>query len=177
MVTIELVPTARLDERVLLEVRDLMDADFTDFTEHDWAHALGGLHALAREDGALVAHGALVQRRLLVGGVEGRSLRCGYVEAVAVDPTRCRRGIGSLVMAELEGLADGYDVLALSSSDAGVPFYEARGWHLWRGPSAVVAPSGWQDTPEEDGAVYVLGGTDLDLDAPVACDWRDGDVW
>jgi aminoglycoside 2'-N-acetyltransferase I len=177
MVTIELVPTARLDERVLLEVRDLMDAAFTDFTEHDWAHALGGLHALAREDGALVAHGALVQRRLLVGGVEGRSLRCGYVEAVAVDPTRCRRGIGSLVMAELEGLADGYDVLALSSSDAGVPFYEARGWHLWRGPSAVVAPSGWQDTPEEDGAVYVLGGTDLDLDAPVACDWRDGDVW
>ncbi|MCW2812977.1 MAG: GCN5-related N-acetyltransferase [Nocardioides sp.] len=177
MLSTELVPTARLSAADREQVRDLMDAAFTDFSDHDWAHALGGLHSTARVDGVLVAHGALVQRRLLLGGVDGRSLRCGYVEAVAVDPTRCRQGIGSAVMADLEGLAEGYDVLALSSSAAGVPFYEARGWHLWRGPSAVLAPTGWQDTPEEDGAIYVLGGTDLDLDAAIACDWREGDVW
>jgi aminoglycoside 2'-N-acetyltransferase I len=167
-------PTAHLGPDDLREVRDLMDSAFTHFTDHDWSHALGGLHALVREGDRVVAHGALVQRRLLV---EGRSLRCGYVEAVAVDPTLCRRGLGSQVMAELEALAPGYDVLALSSSVAGVPFYEARGWQLWRGPSSVVAPAGIEPTPEEDGAIYVLGGTGLDLDAPIACDWRDGDVW
>lgn len=167
-------PTAHLDDDDVREVRDLMDSAFTDFTDLDWAHALGGLHVVLREDGVVVAHGAVVQRRLLV---EGRSLRAGYVEAVAVDPARCRRGLGSQVMAELEALAPGYDVLALSSSTAGVPFYEARGWQLWRGPSSVLAPDGLEPTPEEDGAIYVLGGTGLDLDAPIACDWRDGDVW
>lgn len=170
-------PTSHLTADDITQVRDLMDAAFGDFSDHDWSHALGGLHVIVRDDQRVVAHGALVQRRVLVGGVDGRSLRCGYVEAVAVDPTRCRRGIGSQVMAELEGLADGYDLLALSSSTAGVPFYEHRGWQQWRGPSAVLAPTGWHDTPDEDGAIYVLGGTGLDLDAPIACDWRDGDVW
>ncbi|WP_148615688.1 GNAT family N-acetyltransferase [Nocardioides rubriscoriae] len=168
------IHTAHLTTADLAQVRDLMDTAFEDFTDHDWAHALGGVHVLLRRDEVVVAHGALVQRRLLV---EGRSLRCGYVEAVAVDPARCRQGLGSQVMAELEALARAYDVLALSASTAGVPFYEARGWHLWRGPSSVLAPDGPEPTPDDDGAIYVLGGTGLDLDAPIACDWRDGDVW
>ncbi|MDO9454909.1 GNAT family N-acetyltransferase [Nocardioides sp.] len=168
-------PTAHLTADDLRQVRDLMDTAFDDFTDHDWSHALGGLHVLVRDEGdQVVAHGALVQRRLLV---DGRSLSSGYVEAVAVHPAHCRQGFGSRVMADLETLAPGYDLLALSSSTAGVPFYEARGWELWRGPSAVVSPEGLQPTPEEDGAIYVLGGTGLDLDAPIACDWRDGDVW
>ncbi|MFB9314145.1 GNAT family N-acetyltransferase [Nocardioides plantarum] len=167
-------PTAHLADDDARQVRDLMDTAFEDFSDLDWTHALGGLHALVREGDRVVAHGALVQRRLLV---EGRSLRCGYVEAVAVEPGHCRRGHGTRVMVELEALAPGYDLLALSSSAAGVPFYEARGWQLWRGPSAVMSPEGLEPTPDEDGAIYVLGGTGLDLDAPIACDWRDGDVW
>jgi hypothetical protein len=31
-------------------------------------------------------------------------------------------------------------------------------------------------TPQDDGSVLVLGG-ELDLDAPLVCDWRSGDVW
>ncbi len=80
-------------------------------------------------------------------------------------------------MTALERLAPAYDLLALSASDAGVPFYEARGWSLWRGPTSVISPEGVVPTPDDDGAVYVLGGTDIDLDGPLACDWRDGDVW
>ncbi len=80
-------------------------------------------------------------------------------------------------MIDLEDLASGYDVLALSASRAAVGFYEARGWKLWRGPSAVITPHGTRPTPEDDGSIYVLGGEGIDRDAGIACDWRDGDVW
>ena len=52
-----------------------------EFTEQDWEHALGGIHALVWDGDALVGHAAVVQRRLLHGG---RALRAGYVEGVGV---------------------------------------------------------------------------------------------
>ncbi|WP_244932200.1 GNAT family N-acetyltransferase [Nocardioides sp. W7] len=166
--------TAELSADELTEIRALLDAVFVDFDDHDWDHGLGGQHALVREDGLLVAHGSLVQRRMLVGG---RSLRTGYVESVAVRSDRRRRGLAGQVMAALEALAPAYDLLALGASDEGVPLYEARGWQPWRGPTSVLGPSGPEPTPDEDGSVYVLGGQDVDRDAPIACDYRDGDVW
>lgn len=176
----ELIATAHLSGEDHARIRDLMGAAFEDFTDHDWSHALGGLHAVVREGDDVVAHGSIVLRRLLV---EGRSLRCGYVEAVAVAPERRREGLGDQVMAELEALGPGYDVLALSSSRDAMAFYRARGWRVWRGPSSVLTPYGpdrVEPTPEDDGAIHVYGGPDdhpLDLDAPITCDWRDGDVW
>ncbi len=171
------VPTRELGAADRRAVRRLLDASFTSFTDHDWEHGLGGLHALVRDGDEVVAHASLVQRRLLVGGVRGRSLRCGYVEAVAVAADRRRQGLGSQVMAELEAHADSHDVLALCASATAVDFYLARGWVPWRGPSSVLAPTGLTPTPDEDGAIYVWGASGLDLDAPIACDWRDGDVW
>jgi hypothetical protein len=44
----------------------------------------GGIDALVREGEAVIAHGSVVQRRLLHSG---RALRTGYVEAVAVQST------------------------------------------------------------------------------------------
>ncbi|MDN4172779.1 GNAT family N-acetyltransferase [Nocardioides sp. SOB77] len=177
------VHTAHLGGPDLADARALMDLAFDDFSDADWSHALGGMHALVRVGGALVAHGSLVQRRLLVGaGEEQRSWRCGYVEAVATHPDHRRRGHATAVMAALEALAPAYDVLALSASDAGAALYRGRGWVPWRGPTSVLGPSGPERTPEDDGSTYVLPGArpldlDLDLDAPLACDWRDGDVW
>lgn len=167
--------TAQLADAELAAARALCDAAYDGFGDADWDHALGGMHALVHDDGALVAHGSLVMRRLLHGG---RSLRCGYVEAVAVHPGRRRRGHGGRVMAALEELAPGYDLLALCSSQDGRELYEARGWRRWRGPTSVLTPDGIRATPQED-SIYVLGppGLDLDLDAPISCDWRDGDVW
>ena len=31
--------------------------------------------------------------------------------------------------------------------------------------------------PEEEGGVMVLHHDGIDLDAPLTCDWREGDVW
>ncbi|MDI6910329.1 MAG: GNAT family N-acetyltransferase [Nocardioides sp.] len=167
--------TDELSAAELAETRALMDVAFSAFTDHDWSHALGGTHALAIEEGRVLAHGSLVPRHLHQGE---RSLRCGYVEAVAVHPDAQRRGLGSAVMAALEDLAPAYDLLALSASARGVPLYRARGWSLWRGPSSVLALDGPVPTPDDDGSIYVLpGASGVDLDGPIACDWREGDLW
>lgn len=166
--------TGELTETQLAQARALMDVAFDDFTDADWSHALGGMHALVYDGHRLVGHGSLVLRRLMV---DGRWLRCGYVEAVGVAPDVRRAGHGSAVMAALEELGPGYDLLALSSSGPGVPFYEARGWQRWRGPSSVATAVGVVPTTDDDGSLYVRAAEPLDLDAPITCDWREGDVW
>jgi aminoglycoside 2'-N-acetyltransferase I len=156
-------------------VRALLDASFDGFTDDDWEHGLGGTHVLVVEGDDVIAHGSLVLRRLLH---DGRSLRTGYVEGVAVRQDSRRAGHATTVMAAIEALAPAYDLLALSASDDGIALYESRGWQLWRGPTSVLAPTGIERTPEDDGSVYVLPGpTPLDLDAELTCDWRPGDVW
>src|SRR6202008_3914388 len=57
------------------------DAFAGEFTDTDWDRAPGGMHALIWHRGAIIAHGAVVQRRLVY---RDAPLRCGYVEAVAV---------------------------------------------------------------------------------------------
>lgn len=175
MVTLRRCHTAELGLEELAAARALMDVSFGDFTDEDWDHALGGMHALAYDDGGLVAHGALVLRRLVQ---DGRSLRCGYVEAVATRPDARRRGHGDAVMEALEALAPAYDVLALSASGAGVPLYEHRGWARWRGPTYVLSPDGPVRTPGEEGSLFVLPAAfEPDLGGALACDWRGGDAW
>ncbi|MFD8994406.1 aminoglycoside 2'-N-acetyltransferase, partial [Streptomyces abikoensis] len=81
--------TSDLTAAELAAIRALLDDSFEgDFSDDDWDHALCGIHATVWEGDTLLAHGALVQRRLLHGG---RALRTGYVEAVAV---RAERGGG-----------------------------------------------------------------------------------
>ncbi|MEE1929735.1 GNAT family N-acetyltransferase [Streptomyces sp. TRM 70351] len=169
--------TAELGRGGVRAIRELLEEAFAeDFAETDMEHSLGGVHVCVREEGALVAHGAVVQRRLLHGG---RALRTGYVEGVAVRADRRRRGYGGVVLAEVERVVRAaYDLGALGSTDAGVPFYTSRGWRVWRGPTYALTPEGVVRTPEDDGGVFVLpGDVPLDLDAPLTCDWRDGDVW
>jgi aminoglycoside 2'-N-acetyltransferase I len=167
-------PTAFLTESELAEIRALADAAFDEFTDADWNHCLGGLHAVVRVDGRIVAHGAVVQRRLYLGD---RTLRCGYVEAIAVHADHRRQGLGHRIMEALEEHAKAYEVMALAASEVGALLYTSRGWTLWRGPSSTLGPDGARPTPEDDGSIHVLGGTDLDLDAPITCDLRDGDQW
>jgi aminoglycoside 2'-N-acetyltransferase I len=51
----------------------------------------------------------------------------------------------------------------------------------WRGPTFVRLGDRERATPEEDGFVMILRTprtpASLDLDAPISCDWREGDVW
>ncbi len=151
-----------------------------EFTDADWEHALGGMHAVICQRGALIGHAAVVQRRLLYGDT---ALRCGYVEGVAVREDQRGQGLGSALMDAVEQvIRGGYHVGAMGSSDMARPMYLARGWLAWTGPTSVLAPAGLTRTPDDDGSVFVLPGelpatVPLDPSAAIACDWRDGDVW
>jgi aminoglycoside 2'-N-acetyltransferase I len=175
--TLQTAHTAELDAAALTAARTLLDRVFEgEFAEEDWEHALGGIHALVWEDGELVAHASVVQRRLLHGG---RALRAGYVEGVGVHPERRRSGYGAAVMAPLERvIRRAYDLGALGATDEAIPFYTARGWRRWEGETFALTPEGVVRTPDEDGAIFVLlGGAALDVSGGLTCDWRDGDVW
>ena len=156
--------TADLDPAAIKAARALLGEVFDDMTDADWEHALGGMHALLWEGPALIGHASVIQRRLLH---RGRALRAGYVEAVAVRPDRQRRGHGAILMAALERVLRGaYDLGALGSTDEGAPFYAARGWQLWRGPSSALTPDGIRRTPDDDGAIYVYElAVPLDIDS------------
>jgi aminoglycoside 2'-N-acetyltransferase I len=169
--------TADLEPGVLAEARAVLDLAFDgDFGDDDWEHGLGGLHALALGGGTVVGHASVVQRRLVTGG---RALRAGYVEGVGVHPGWRRRGVAGALMTRLERVIQrAYDLGALGATDEAIPLYVRHGWRPWRGTLAALTPTGPAETPDEQGAVYVLeAGTSLDLDAELACDWRDGDVW
>lgn len=145
-------------------------------SEEDWEHCLGGLHTLAWEDDALIGHASVVQRRLIHNG---RPLRTGYVEGVAVRPEFRRRGVAGTMMAELERIIrSAYELGGLGSSDDGLPFYLKRGWRRWRGPLSKLTLTGIVQTPEEDGYVLVLpASVPVDLNGELTCDFRDGDGW
>jgi aminoglycoside 2'-N-acetyltransferase I len=170
--------TADLGEAVLGAARALLYEVFGhEMTEDDWEHALGGMHALVwGEEGRLVGHGSVVQRRLMHGG---RALRTGYVEGVAVCALRRGRGHGAAVMAELERIVlAAYDLGALGSTDDAAGFYAARGWVQWQGPTFALTPSGRVRTADDDGGVFVLpAAASLDPAGELSCDWREGDVW
>lgn len=178
MSRIQVAHTADLGRADRQAARALLDAAFPPgvMTDDDWEHALGGMHALIWEDGELVGHAAVVQRRLLHAG---RALRAGYVEGVAVRIDHRRRGYAAAMMAEMERIIrHAYDLGALGASGDGFPLYVGRGWQVWRGPMSVLTPRGVTRTPEEDGNVLALPVTaPLDLDGELTCDWRGGDVW
>ena len=107
--------TGDLTPSELSAARALLYTVFDDMTEHDWDHALGGIHALVLEGPEVVGHASVVMRRILHGG---RALRAGYVEGVAVRKDRQRQGLGAAMMTPLEDLIRrAYDLGALGASD------------------------------------------------------------
>jgi aminoglycoside 2'-N-acetyltransferase I len=176
MVEVRTAHTADLDTTTLTAARALLDEVFEDMTDGDWEHALGGVHALVWEEGELIGHASLIQRRLVH---RGQALRAGYVEGVGVRADRRRLGHGAAMMDALERVVRGaYDLGALGATDEAAAFYAARGWQLWQGLSSALTPAGIVRTAEEDGCIYVLAlAVPLDLSGELTCDWRDGDVW
>jgi aminoglycoside 2'-N-acetyltransferase I len=169
--------TGQLDAAVLATARELLDQVFEgELTDHDWEHCLGGVHALLWEGAQLIGHAALIQRRLLHNG---RALRTGYVEGVAVRASARRCGHGTALMAALEPLArNAYELAALGATEEATAFYAGRGWRAWQGPTSALTPAGIVRTEEEDGWIYVLPlSAQLDLHGELVCDWRDGDAW
>jgi aminoglycoside 2'-N-acetyltransferase I len=174
-----MVPTEELRADEIRILRELFDAAWEsepdDFEDEDWEHAVGGLHFVLEDQGAIVAHASVGERELHTGGHE---LATGYVEAVATRPTHQRRGHGSAIMREVGAHIDRTFQLGALGGDPA--FYEPLGWTVWEGPTFVRAEAGLVRTPEEDGSVLVRptpATPPLGLTAPISCDWRPGDVW
>ncbi len=179
MTELRVAHTADLTTEDLQVVRTLLDGAFSAdeaYTEQDHEHALGGVHALLWEGTELIGHGSVVMRRLLH---DGRSLRIGYVEAVAVRADRRRLGHGDVVMGSLERvIRRAYVCGALSASRMAGAFYASRGWQVWTGTTSVVTPHGVERAEDEEGSIYVLpGSASLTAGGDLACDWRDGEPW
>ncbi|MEV7688768.1 aminoglycoside 2'-N-acetyltransferase [Streptomyces bungoensis] len=170
--------TADLTPAVLRSVRAFLDAAFDGgFGDDDWDHSLGGMHALVHDGSGLAAHGSVVMRRTRL---DGRWLRTGYVEAVAVRADVRRTGLGGRVTAALEGIVDrAYDLGALSASEQGAALYAARGWHRWDGRVHALSPDGIVRLPDEEGSLHLRpapAARPLDPRGELVLDWRDGDV-
>jgi aminoglycoside 2'-N-acetyltransferase I len=172
--------TGSLTDRERENLRALFDAAWGgkdgEFSDDDWSSATGGTHLMLEVDGCVVSHASVVERMLETGR---RTLRTGYVEAVATWPEHQRQGFATAVMEGVTSFIDeGYELGAL---DTGIPgFYARLGWEAWRGSTAVRTERGVIRTPEEDGQVMIRRTPitpELDLDASISCDWRPGDVW
>ena len=177
---VRVLETIQLTENDRAAIRLLLDQAFDgDFSDHDWAHALGGWHVvIASAHGpAMLAHASVVERRIAVGA---RVFRAGYVEAVAVDPAHQRCGLGSAVMTALAEVIEArFELGVLSSGEWG--FYERLGWQRWRGPSHVRAADGTlRRSPGDDDGVMVLRcrpSQAVDPTASIVCEEREGDSW
>ena len=176
MAEIRILHTADLGADMRSAIRALMDAAFDGVSDDTYENVLGGMHALVIEDGALIGHASVVQRRMLHGG---QALRTGYIEGVAVRADRRRRGHGDAMMAALERFVRaGYQLGALGASNDGSRLYASRGWQRWRGPISAMTSDGIRRTPDKDGAIYVLPvSVPLDLAGSLTCDWRPASLW
>ena len=168
--------TADLGAEEKAAIRSLMDTAFDGVSDDTFDNVLGGVHALILDDGELIGHGSVVQRRLLHAG---RALRTGYIEGVAVRADRRRQGHGALLMAALERVVrSAYQLGALGASAEGSRLYASRGWQLWRGPSSAMTPDGIRRTADKDGIIYVLPvSVAVDVSGELSCDWRPGALW
>lgn len=179
MTSLRLARSSELTEREWGVLTALCIAAFNEPWDSYWQDIGPGVHVLAEDaQQGIVGHAAIVDRALYPGS---RVLQAGYVEAVAIWPRRQRSGLGTLVMAEINRLIDdGYEVGALGTGSH--PFYERLGWEVWRGPTWIRHADGRRErSVTEDGDILIrrTPGTppELDLDDPIAIDWRPGEVW
>jgi aminoglycoside 2'-N-acetyltransferase I len=174
------LPTPALRPAELAEIRALLDAAFgtgeDGFGDDDWAHSLGGVHVVADLDGRIVSHASVVERTLEIGE---RTIRTGYVEAVATAPDRQGQGLGTRVMRLVAAYIEAtFELGALGTGSH--HFYERLGWLTWAGPAFVRTPEGPRRTPDDEGYILVLRtptSPPFGLAEPIRCEWRPGDVW
>jgi aminoglycoside 2'-N-acetyltransferase I len=177
MVTLQTASSDALASSFLHDLRTLLDCAFDgNFTDDDWNHAIGGVHVWLMGSRGVVSHASLVERTLICSG---RTLRVGYVEAVATEAAHRRNGHAATVVKHIgELIRERYALGALSTGTSA--FYQTLGWESWRGPTFVDGPRGRERTPDDDGGIMILRTSrspHLNLDEAIVCDWRVGDVW
>ena len=173
--------TEDLEPDQLAELTRLCEAAFGEPFAAMWERVGPGLHVMAEAGGAVVAHAMIVDRQIFLGHESDIALDVGYVEHVATLPEAQGAGHGSAVMAEIGRIiGDEYALGALATGSNA--FYEKHGWETWIGSTSVRMADGERvRSPAQDGHVMVLrtprSPADLDLDAPIAIDWRPEEPW
>ncbi len=171
---IERAETGSLSPDILAEVRSLCNEAYGEDLTGYFADIGPGVHLLGWHDSTLVSHLMWVLRTLYPAGAE--PLQCAYVELVATRVSEQRRGFATRLMRRVAKEIRSHALGALSPSDHS--FYERLGWEQWRGPLLVRTSAGLEATPEESIMVLRLPSSPvLDLAAPLAIDWRPGEVW
>jgi aminoglycoside 2'-N-acetyltransferase I len=111
--------------------------------------------------------------------VADASFQAGYVEGVATRRDRQRKGLGSLVMAEVARVVRStFELGVLSTGQR--DFYERCGWERWRGPTYVRDRTQLVRTADDDDGIMVLrfgSSAAIDVTALIACERRPGDDW
>ena len=134
------------------------------------------VHVLLRQGAELIAHAAWVERRMWVGDLR-EPLQTAYIEAVAVAPAFQGQGFGRMIMEALPPLLADFDLAALTAAEEG--FYQKLGWRHWQGALSYRQGTNRIETPDECVMIYCLPKTplDLNLNATLETDWRQGEVW
>ena len=153
---------------------DLAEPDES-FTEHDWTTAsAGSMWWRSSTGGSPPTVRSWPARSTPVGG---RSPRATSSRWRPILPSSGRAWDGGHAR-DRAVIGEAYEVGFLGTGEHG--FYERLGWQTWRGPSFVRTPDGERATPGDDGYLMVLRtptSPPLDLDTPISCEWRPGDVW
>jgi len=172
---LEVVPADQIAPDLLAEIYGLCNQAFEEDlgpllnTFKDATHVLGFL------DKSLVSHALWVTRCLQVNA--NPIMRTAYIEAVATEKMYRARGFATMIMKRVAEEIQDYDLGALSPFS--VAYYEHLGWERWKGPLFIRTDEGLMHTPsDEDVMILRLPRTpELDLNASLSAEWRDGELW
>ena len=173
--------TEEIEPETFDRLTELCEAAFEEPFAPVWERIGPGIHVFLEGDGRLLSHAMIVDRRLYIGHEGDLALDVGYVENVATHPELQGRGHGARVMREVGRIVGEEYVLGALATGRNA-FYEALGWETWLGPTWVRMLDGQRvRSADEDGDVMVLrtprAPSDLDLQGPIAIDWRPEEPW
>jgi aminoglycoside 2'-N-acetyltransferase I len=176
LVDLQVIPSTRLSRDMLDQILALCDRAYGEDLRETFRTFTDPVHVLAIADGIVVSHALWITRWLAPAGRP--PLRTAYVEAVATDPARQRRGFAADVLRRLVREVAGFDLAALCPSDDGRLLYTRLGWETWTGPLSIRHGPTLIDTPDESIMVHRLPLTPpLRLSDAMSAEWRPGEVW
>lgn len=153
----------------------LNEAYEDDFSEEDWVHTFGGARFLGMISGEIVAHGAIVPRKI---SINHELVVVGYLEGVAVSSNHQRQGVGRQLLSSITDFCRSEYQISMLSTDE-FDFYGSLGWKRFTGMSGVLIDGVAILTPDEDeGLMYLIGKSGFTQEISSAyCDPREGDHW
>lgn len=171
---LEVVHADNIAPDLMMDVHALCNRAYEEDLEPYFKTFTDATHVLGTLDGVLVSHAMWVTRWLQPG--DGPRLRTAYVEMVATAPEFEQRGFATAVMHRLMEAISGFDLAALCPAETGV--YARLGWVYWWGPLFIHTDEALMPTPDERVMILRLPKTPaLDLNLPLAAEWRAGELW